>query len=86
MTVTFCGHAQISQSEKIENWLCDVTQKLIEQGATTFYLGGYGAFDSLAASVLRSQKKRYPQIERDRRKFCVIDVPRQYENLRLSQE
>lgn len=25
-------------------------------------------------------------IARDRRKFCVIDVPRQYENLRLSQE
>ena len=40
-----------------------VTQKLIEQGATTFYLGGYGAFDFLAASVLRAQKKRYPQIE-----------------------
>ena len=63
MTVTFCGHAQISQSEKIEKWLYDVTQKLIEQGATTFYLGGYGAFDSLAASVLREQKKRYSQIE-----------------------
>ena len=64
MTVTFCGHAQIiSQSEKIEKWLYDVTQKLIEQGATTFYLGGYGAFDSLAASVLRKQKKQYPQVE-----------------------
>jgi uncharacterized phage-like protein YoqJ len=63
MTVTFCGHTQISQSEKIENWLYDVTQKLIEQGATTFYLGGYGAFDSLAASVLREQKKQYPQIK-----------------------
>ena len=63
MTETFCGPAQISQSEKIENWLCDVTQKLIEQGATTFYLGGYGAFDSLAASVLREQKKWHPQIE-----------------------
>ena len=63
MIVTFCGHAQISQSEKIEKWLYDVTQKLIEQGATTFYLGGYGAFDSLAASVLREQKKQYPQIE-----------------------
>ena len=63
MTVTFCGHAQISQSEKIEKWLYDVTQKLIEQGATTFFLGGYGAFDSLAASVLREQKKQYPQIE-----------------------
>ena len=63
MTVTFCGHAQISQSEKIEKWLYDVTQKLIEQGATTFYLGGYGAFDSLAASVLREEKKEYRQIE-----------------------
>ena len=63
MTVTFCGHAQISQSEKIEKWLYDVTQKLIEQGATTFYLGGYGAFDSLAVSVLREQKNQYPQIE-----------------------
>ena len=63
MTVAFCGHAQISQSEKIEKWLYDVTQKLIEQGATTFYLGGYGDFDSLAASVLREQKKQYPQIE-----------------------
>ena len=63
MIVTFCGHAQISQSEKIEKWLYAVTQKLIEQGATTFYLGGYGAFDSLAASVLREQKKRYPQVE-----------------------
>ena len=63
MTVAFCGHAQISQSEKIEKWLYDVTQKLIEQGATTFYLGGYGAFDSLAASVLRMQKKQHPQIE-----------------------
>lgn len=63
MTVTFCGHTQISQSEKIENWLYDVTQKLIEQGAITFYLGGYGAFDSLAASVLREQKKQYPQIK-----------------------
>ena len=26
------------------------------------------------------------RVKGDRRKFCVIDVPRQYENLRLSQE
>lgn len=63
MIVTFCGHAQISQSVVIEKWLYAVTQNLIEQGATTFFLGGYGAFDSLVASVLRTQKKRYPQIE-----------------------
>lgn len=63
MNVTFCGHAQITEREVLQNWLQTVTQSLIEQGATTFYLGGYGAFDSLAASVLREQKKRYPQIE-----------------------
>ena len=63
MNVTFCGHAQITEREALQNWLQTITQSLIEQGATTFYLGGYGAFDSLAASVLREQKKRYPQIE-----------------------
>ena len=63
MNVTFCGHAQITEREALQNWLQTVTQNLIEQGATTFYLGGYGAFDSLAAAVLREQKKRYPQVE-----------------------
>ena len=36
---------------------------LIEGGATTFYLGGYGDFDSLAAAAVRRQKTRYPNIE-----------------------
>lgn len=63
MIVTFCGHSQISQSEEVEKWLYAITKKLIDEGASTFYLGGYGAFDSLAASVLRVQKKWHPQIE-----------------------
>ena len=63
MIVTLCGHAQISQVEEVEKWLYAVSESLIEQGVVTFYLGGYGAFDGLAASVLREQKKRYPQIE-----------------------
>ena len=62
MNVTFCGHSQITKADNIANWLRNVTQDLIEQGATTFYLGGYGEFDSLAASILREQKKKYPQI------------------------
>lgn len=57
MIVTFFGHAQILQREEIEKWLYVVTENLIEQGAITFYLGGYGAFDSLAASVLKAQCK-----------------------------
>lgn len=63
MNVTFCGHAQVVQTKQLAEWLYTTTQRLIEQGATTFYLGGCGAFDNLAASVLRAQKKRYPQIE-----------------------
>ena len=39
-----------------------------------------------AQLVLGWELDRYVQGRRDRRKFCVIDVPRQYENLRLSQE
>lgn len=63
MNVTFCGHAQVAEQEKVEQWLFQVTEELIEQGADTFYLGGYGSFDNLAAKVLRCQKKRYPKIE-----------------------
>ena len=63
MTATFCGHAQISQSADVEKWLYAVTLHLIEQGVNIFYLGGYGAFDRLAAAVLRKQKTQHPEIE-----------------------
>ena len=36
---------------------------LIEGGAVTFYIGGYGDFDSLAAAAVRRQKSTYPQVE-----------------------
>ena len=64
MIVTFCGHREIAQTTEVEEWLQTVIHGLIEQGATTFYLGGYGAFDGLAASVLRKEKKNHPWIER----------------------
>ena len=63
MIVTFCGHREIAQTTEVEEWLQTVIHGLIEQGATTFYLGGYGAFDGLAASVLRKEKKNHPSIE-----------------------
>ena len=63
MIVTFCGHSQLDHKESVTTWLSDVTERLILQGATTFYLGGYGEFDRLAAFVLREHKKRYPQVE-----------------------
>lgn len=63
MIVTFCGHREIAQTTEVEEWLQTVIHCLIKQGATTFYLGGYGAFDGLAASVLRKEKKKHPWIE-----------------------
>lgn len=63
MNVTFCGHAEMTNREPVRAWLFSVTKALIERGATTFYLGGYGSFDALAAAVLRQQKETFPDIE-----------------------
>lgn len=63
MTVTFCGHSQISDQDKISKWLDMLLPSLIEGGAETFYLGDYGDFDRLAAAAVRRQKAVYPFIE-----------------------
>lgn len=63
MIVTFCGHSEIYQPDKFSKWLDAILPSLIEGGADTFYLGGYGAFDRLAASAVRKQKETYPNIE-----------------------
>lgn len=63
MKITFCGHSQTSDQDKVTNWLDMILPALIEGGATTFYLGGYGDFDRLAAAAVRRQKCTYPYIE-----------------------
>lgn len=63
MIITFCGHGQISDQDKISKWLDMLLPSLIEGGAETFYLGGYGDFDRLAAAAVRRQKAVYPSIE-----------------------
>ena len=57
MTITFCGHSQINDQNKLSNWLDMILPALIEGGATTFYLGGYGDFDRLAAAAVKRQKR-----------------------------
>lgn len=63
MVVTFCGHRQIDQTCKVSKWLDSILPSLIEGGANLFYLGGYGAFDNLAAAAVQRQKSVYPDIE-----------------------
>ena len=52
MIITFCGHKELYDEKEVRAWLERVTENLIVKGAETFYLGGYGAFARLAASVL----------------------------------
>jgi len=40
MIVTFCGHSQTSNQDKISGWLDAILPSLLEGGANTFYLGG----------------------------------------------
>ena len=54
--MTFCGHSEISQPDAVKRWLFDVARRLLAEGADTFYFGGYGAFDRLAAAVMREAK------------------------------
>ena len=63
MVVTFCGHSSINKTDSFSKWLAAILPSVIEGGAATFYLGGYGAFDSLAAAAVRRQKETYPHIE-----------------------
>ena len=63
MTVTFCGHRHCPDSPELRSWLVSCVEALIAEGADTFYLGGYGDFDRLAASVVWKLKDKYPQIE-----------------------
>ncbi len=62
MIVTFCGHREVNEPETVKVWLEEVVDSLIHEGADTFYLGGYGQFDAMAAAVVRNKKERYPQI------------------------
>lgn len=62
LIVTFCGHREVHEPKKVKAWLEEVIDMLIQEGADTFYLGGYGQFDALAASVVCEKKERYPQI------------------------
>ena len=64
MTVTFCGHKDTYDSDgTIHLWLTETVAALIGRGADLFYLGGYGRFDRLAATVVWEEKKKYPHIQ-----------------------
>ena len=62
MMVTFCGHSSIPYSEEIRKKLRRVIEGLVSEGADEFLLGGYGAFDEMAAYAVKGLKTRFPNI------------------------
>ena len=74
MIVTFCGHSTLYDSDgSIGAKLVEVLAQLVAEGADQFFLGGYGAFDSLAAKTVKDLQKQYPQIHPP-----LEEVPRRY--------
>lgn len=61
-TCAFFGHRVVYEDITIE--LHEAIRKAIEEyGVTTFWCGGYGAFDEKAAGAVFRIKQRYPEIE-----------------------
>ena len=59
-TCAFFGHREVWSD--ISELLEQEVRTAIADGATTFWVGGYGAFDSNAAGCVRRLKKEYPYI------------------------
>ena len=57
MIITFCGHANVPDTGKVREWLCNVLDQFVYEENVICYLGGYGGFDGLAAAVVRQKQK-----------------------------
>ena len=62
MMVTFCGHREVQEPEKVQKWLYETVSGLILEGADVFYLGGYGGFDRMALTVVNKAKEAHPGV------------------------
>lgn len=64
MIITFCGHGNINIDQNVADKIKDfLIEKIKQYPNAKFYLGGYGCFDSLIFSILRTLKKDFPNIE-----------------------
>lgn len=59
---TFCGHSCVPNGDPVREWLYRVVEEVIREGIVKFYLGGYGEFDLMAASVIRDLKRLHPEV------------------------
>lgn len=62
MIVTFCGHADFLKSEKYEQILLNLLEKVVGDRPAEMYLGGYGGFDDFAYDCCKKYKRTHPGI------------------------
>ena len=63
MIVTFCGHGNLTYTQKTYKLLHDSIEKFIINGSDKFFLGGYGNFDIISANCIKDLKLKYPHIK-----------------------
>ena len=64
MIITFCGHSDFLFSDDVKQQLKNIlVSEIIKNPTCKFYLGGYGAFDSLCLRTLSELKKEFQDIE-----------------------
>lgn len=60
----FCGHSKIYDSYKLAESIKDSAKKIIlQENISEFWVGNYGGFDKLCASVINELKSEYPNIK-----------------------
>lgn len=67
MTIASFGHGDVPGTEELRCQLKAVVEQLAVRGATEFLLGGYGAFDEMAAGVVR-------ELNQQQKNVCAVLV------------
>lgn len=61
MVITFCGHREIFNENNLINKITNILNLKIKENDVTFYLGGYGKFDSIAKLCCLKYKQLHPK-------------------------
>ncbi len=62
-SVSFTGHRNVKETEKLKKALIKQLVKLIDEGATDFYAGGAVGWDMLCESAVIKLRERFPYIQ-----------------------
>ena len=64
MTIAFAGHSYVCATTQIKKLVTEqIKSAIVNEDFVTFYIGGYGDFDSICAQVCKELKQERPGIE-----------------------